>query len=279
MLSLVSLSDPGKSFEHAGTPGWPFVEIDSLHLRHRADLQEGHDTHDLLKPKSELYHELRHRSFEKDSNETLKQDLAWRIGHLGQNDDFWSSVASDLPTQLSEGIAFGTDGPIDAGAIRPKKRGLDPSVIGKHPQFREAQLVRSPFRFFHREDGMSQVKIRPYFKRSPPAGVILTMSSAKGINYINRDFQHHLRESSDAILNDPNVSVVGNMMRYFQSTGTQTWHKESVEWFLVYLLTELTVTPHNEREGLNAISIVGALQAVVQDLVSLYLLNPCGVCD
>ena len=96
----------------------------------------------------------------------------------------------------------------------------------------------------------------------------MTMSSAAGIDYLNRDLPKYLEQPTDMVQDNPDASVVGNILHQFEATGTREWHKETVEWFLVYLVTELGGTPHNIRDGLNAVSILGALQAVVQDLVS-----------
>ena len=92
------------------------------------------------------------------------------------------------------------------------------------------------------------------------------MSAGKGIDYLNRDFQDHLKDDPDAVLTNPDVSVVGHLLEKFEVDGMKGWEQESVEYFLVYLFTELGVTPHNIREGRNSISTLTAMQATVQEL-------------
>ena len=49
------------------------------------------------------------------------------------------------------------------------------------------------------------------------------------------------------------------------------WHISTVECFLVFLLTGLALTPHNGREGYNAISVLDGFQGLLRNLVSIYL--------
>lgn len=93
------------------------------------------------------------------------------------------------------------------------------------------------------------------------------MSAAKGVDYITRDFSTFIEESPADRLQDPQATVVGNLLSSFETTGTRNWHKNTVEWFLVFLLTEFAVTPHNMREGFTAASVLIGYQAVLRDLV------------
>ena len=102
-------------------------------------------------------------------------------------------------------------------------------------------------------------------------GVILTMSAAKGIDYVTRDLPIYLDDSPETTCNNPSASALAHLRTHFETTGTQMWHKSTVEYFLVFLLTELAVTPHNGREGYNAISVLDGFQAVVRNLVSIYV--------
>ena len=104
-------------------------------------------------------------------------------------------------------------------------------------------------------------------------GVLLTMSAAKGIDYVTRDLAMYLDNSPETICNNPSASALAHLRTHFEATGTQMWHKRTVEYFLVFMLTELALTPHNGREGYNAISVLDGFQAVVRSLVSIYLCN------
>ena len=137
--------------------GFPFLEVDHLHLRNRTDLQERRETFELLKPIDEIRNELDCSTFANSQSKTFVKDVEWRAGHLRQSSGYWDMVASDLPAQLSEAMALFGDGPIGVGAVRPRKRDLDPCMIAKHPQYRDALLVRSTFRCFHRSDGKAMI--------------------------------------------------------------------------------------------------------------------------
>lgn len=91
---------------------------------------------------------------------------------------------------------------------------------------------------------------------------------------MDKDFPEYLEDPTECILDNDDASAIGHAFEAFAETGTSTWHRKTVEWFLVYLITEVGVTPHNIRQGHNAISVVSAYQHVVQDLVSQPLLPP-----
>ena len=95
------------------------------------------------------------------------------------------------------------------------------------------------------------------------------MSAAAGVDYLNRDLQTYLEESRDSLFQEEEATVVAHALAAFEKTGTKNWSKATVEWFLVYLATELGATPHNLRQGHNAVAILNAFQYVVQGLVSL----------
>lgn len=76
----------------------------------------------------------------------------------------------------------------------------------------------------------------------------------------------HLSESPDVLFGNDDASAVGHAFQAFAENGTSTWWRRNVEWFLVYLLTEVGTTPHSIRQGFNAPSIETAYSSVIQDL-------------
>ena len=86
------------------------------------------------------------------------------------------------------------------------------------------------------------------------------------MNYLDKNFSNHLAESVDTIFGNDDASAVGHVWEAFAQNGTGTWHRRNVEWFLVYLLTEIGTTPHNFRQGCNAPSFESAYSSVIQDL-------------
>lgn len=237
----------GREFENAGRSGWPYLETEILNFRHRENFQEMRDVYLLLNENKKLHDDLNESTWKADQNASLHSDIDWRADHLAMEPNFWNLVAADMPWQLSEGLAMGTLGPRDG--LRPIVRHVDKQILSSHPFYREAQLVRNPFRTFHRGDGF-----------------LLTLSPMAGINYLDKNFSRHLAEPIDCIFDNDDASAVGHAFQAFADQGTSTWHRNTVEWFLVYLLTEVGVTPHNFRQGCNAPSFESAYSSVIQDL-------------
>lgn len=237
----------GREFQHAGRSGWPYLETEILNFRHRDNFQEMRDTWLLLHNMHELDEDLDESTWKNDHNASFHHDVDWRAGHLGMKPTFWNLVDSDMPWQLSEGLAMGSQGPKDG--LRPISRHVDRQTLSSHHFYSDAQLVRNPFRTFHRGDGY-----------------LLTLSPMAGVNYLDRDFSRHLAEPIDTIFGNDDASAVGHVYEAFAQNGTGSWHRRSVEWFLVYLLTEVGTTPHNFRQGCNAPSFESAYSSVIQDL-------------
>jgi hypothetical protein len=90
-----------------------------------------------------------------------------------------------------------------------------------------------------------------------------------GINYLDKDFAEKLKEPPGCRINDESTSALARVWQVFEKTGTSTWPSETVEWFLVYLMTEVSATPHSISQGYNAPSLPQAYEAVALDLVSI----------
>ena len=52
----------------------------------------------------------------------------------------------------------------------------------------------------------------------------------------------------------------------FSESGTDTWFRKHVEWFLIYPFTEMGATPHNIRQGYSLPSLMDAYDAIVHEL-------------
>ncbi|CAD6589105.1 MAG: hypothetical protein ASARMPREDX12_003591 [Alectoria sarmentosa] len=237
----------GREFENAGRSGWPYLETEVLNFRHRDNFQTMRDVYLLLHDKSELQDDLNESTWRADRNASLHSDVDWRGDHLAMEPSFWNLVDADMPWQLSEGLAMGAMGPRDG--LRPIVRHVDKQILSSHPFYNNAQLVRSPFRTFHRADGF-----------------LLSLSPMAGINYLDKNFHKHLSEPIDALFDNGDAFAIGHVFEAFADQGTKTWHRKTIEWFLVYLITEVGVTPHNFRQGCNAPSFESAYSSVIQDL-------------
>jgi len=239
--------ETGREFENAGRSGWPYLETEVLNFRHRDSFQEMRDVYILLNEREELWPDLNASTWKADQNASLHHDIDWRADHLAMKPDFWTLVSSDMPWQLTEGLAMGTQGPKDG--LQPISRHVDRQTLASHPFYKDAQLVRNPFRTFHRGDGF-----------------LLTLSPMAGVNYLDKNFSRHLAEPIDAMFDNDDASAVGQAFQAFANSGTRTWHRKTVEWYLIYLITEVGVTPHAVRQGCNAPAFESAYSSVIQDL-------------
>lgn len=73
----------------------------------------------------------------------------------------------------------------------------------------------------------------------------------------------------DELFQENLASAITQIYLEFADTGTKTWFRKNVEWFLIYLITEIGTTPHNVRQGYSVPSLMDAYDAVVHELVSL----------
>lgn len=242
---------PGRSFSNAGfNPAWPFIEVDCLNFRHIDDIRDLRDTYCYLSKTRKLDATLDQSCFDGDHNEKLRGDLDWRTSIFNKTIRFWDLVASDLPFQLSDGIPFQSQGPL--AAIKPSLNSKDFEILSQHPHFNKAQLVRDQFRCFHNNNGF-----------------LLTMSAAKGVDYLDSRLEEYLCEPPDSIINNHHASAVGHVMKHFESKGTSTrgqWHMATVEWLLVHIITEVGVTPHNFREGRNIGGLMEGYEEILREL-------------
>ena len=144
----------GRPFERTGTsPRCPHPSIDILQLRNRKELQLQRNAYELLRPLETIQPALDQSALANNRNNSFEKDLEWRKIHLGRQLGYWDTVATDLPYQMSDGVALPAFGPIRA-VVGNTKRKLDPTVLHKHDHFQKSQLVRSLFRTWHRADGM-----------------------------------------------------------------------------------------------------------------------------
>ncbi|KAI4203436.1 MAG: hypothetical protein LQ346_001785 [Caloplaca aetnensis] len=238
---------PGREFENGGAPGWPYLETEILNMRSHQNFQEMRDVYMILSNLKELDEELDQCTFKNDENSSLQSDIDWRAGHLGVTANYWNLVASDMPWSLDEGLAMGIMRPMEG--LKPIGRLVDRQALSIHPFFKDSHLVKNVFRCFHRSDG-----------------IVLTLSPMAGVNFLDKRMGQHLCEPVNAIFDNENASAPGYIFSAFADQGTSTWHRRTVEWFLIYLVTEVGATPHAQRQGYNAPELDSAYQSIIQDL-------------
>ncbi|KAL8784323.1 MAG: hypothetical protein Q9213_004032 [Squamulea squamosa] len=247
----------GRPFNNLGRTGWPYAKVEVLNFCDRDDFQNMRDVYRFLQGNKVLTKELDRECWDgfeptsKTEGRGLLDDLQWRNTHLGLAEDwhtlpgYWAACNSDVPWQITEGLSMPNYGPLEG--LQPKLWQSDKQALHKHRFFGSAQLVRDLFRCFHRGDGF-----------------LLTLSGMQGVNYLDRNFKRHLAEPRGAIFDNDVASAIAFVRQQFNETGTQTWHRPSVEWLLVHLMTEIGATPHIDRQGCNAPMLEGAYQEVIQ---------------
>lgn len=142
----------GREFENAGRSGWPYLETEVLNFRSQENFQQLRDVYLLLQGLDDLQEPLNETIWDgEEKTSSLHSDIDWRADHLGIKANYWNMVASDMPWQLSEGIALGNLVPVDG--LQPVGRHIDKQSLSAHPFFKNSQIVRNPFRCFHRSDG------------------------------------------------------------------------------------------------------------------------------
>lgn len=226
---------PGRDFEHAGRSGWPYLETEVLNFRSKDNFQEMRDVYLFLKDLKEFQKPLNDCAWDGDQNANLHSDIDWRADHLGMDATYWNLVDSDMPWQLTEGIAMGSQGPVEG--LRSIGRHIDKQALSSHPFFEKSQLVRNPFRCFHRSDGTYASSIVALSLTR--VGYLLTLSPMAGVNYLDKNLAQHLSDPIELIFDNDNASAVGHVFQAFAEQGTTSWHRCTVEWFLVSTETSI----------------------------------------
>ncbi|PKS07399.1 hypothetical protein jhhlp_006001 [Lomentospora prolificans] len=174
-----------------------------------------------------------------------QNDVKWRAKHVGRTIDFWDFVRADFPNPLPErflGQASNTN------VKGPLPTDNDRQAISDHEQFLNAMLMTCQLRAFHRSDGY-----------------LLTFSNTTGIDYLGKPFREWL-DQPDQFMHDSEVSILAHVAENFTASGTSRWHYPTVEWLIVYLMTEAATVPHNIRQGRNSISLLTAYQDIAREL-------------
>lgn len=265
---------PGKHFHRGGGNPWPDLYDPVLEFHHKDYFKEKRDTFFLLRDRQALSKILDDTLFLNVNNDKIRKDVQWRCDHLNIDMTFWNVMQCGSPDQLSESILTGVvQWPSDG--VRPTDRPITEQMFSRHPFYKQARarLVKTIFRIFHRDDGQSSPLTgfiyQTFCLRGRKTGCLLTISPMNGINYVDKDFSKKLKEPPQCRIFDESTSALARVWQVFEKTGTSTWPSETVEWFLVYLVTELAITPHTISQGFNAPSLVKAYAAVALDLVSI----------
>ncbi|KAH7405931.1 hypothetical protein DE146DRAFT_630628 [Phaeosphaeria sp. MPI-PUGE-AT-0046c] len=158
------------------------------------------------------------------------------------------------------------------GICTAKLEQVTQSLYG-HPLFERAYIARNPLRCLHRDDGRPDTNA---IDDSPPIhrGCLLAMSPAAGVDYLHTKLQNYLQSPPEEFNIDNFASGIAEIFREFSETGTDTWHRKNVEWFLVHQVTEPGTTLYNIRQGYSVPSLMDAYGAIVHELNSSHSRSP-----
>jgi hypothetical protein len=232
------------------------------------------DTFNILQDFRHLTGELDAINFDRNVDSILQGDLIYRSHSMAASTQCWHLAYSDIPRQLGEGMPG--DVPAVEGGSKIILPELSDHMLSHHPRYRDSVMVRDPFRCFDGGDGTSYLSSNRFNVFHTFPGYILTMSAASGVNLLGKDLQGELEVPTNYDPHNESNSVIGylrtGLEKYYYSNdhfGWHKWEKEKIEWFLVYLITELEPTPFAGRWSRDLPEIQAAYAAIVQDLVRL----------
>jgi len=239
----------GKPFMHSGIPGFPYpCNVHSPSFYNLQHFEEQLEAWTILSKVPALRNGPTRDVLEGFSLDQI-DDLQWRSDHLRKPIDFWDMVKADLPYLMSN---------CSIGDLNPRNRGstdVQPLDAETRPAleelryFKNSIMMISHFRPFHRSDGF-----------------LLTFQPMPGVDYLGQSFQDWIDPSND-VLGDPDASAIAHTAHTFLKGGTQHWHRKTVEWLMVYLITEIVSSPNNHRQGNSAPSLTNGYHSVAVDLV------------
>ena len=143
------------STNNTNDTSWQYPEFETFGVRRRKDLEDMRDIQLILKNFEEFA--CVNETLDSECLENIKpdliQDLEWRAGHLRSSLTYWDMVYGDLQHQLSSGPS------LHDNSLKIISASFNVSVqtISGTQLYKDAQIVRYPFRTFHRTDGTSDL--------------------------------------------------------------------------------------------------------------------------
>ena len=200
-------------------------DCEILNLRTLKEVQEAYNVLDLVRRWSNQDSASESKDFfqygaREQSGTSLKGSL-WCANRDQMT--FEELAHAALPWHLGSGFPNGFGGvdleawPVDAKVVE--------QTLSNHHRFKDTILVKDPLRCVYRK------------------GIILTFSPCRGISYIDRILKTELEKSPMRAGKDAETSVIPKVQHDFPTRGTQGWPSKTVEWFMVYLMIEVLITP------------------------------------
>jgi hypothetical protein len=96
---------------------------------------------------------------------------------------------------------------------------------------------------------------------------LLTLAPPIGVNFLDKDLSEHVQEPVDSLSENTKASAIAAVFQQFAEIGTKHWSSKTVEYLLIFIITEIAATPHSMRDGHSAPDIAIAYQSILQELV------------
>ena len=200
-------------------------ECEILNLRTLKVVQEAYNVLDLIRRWSKEDSASESKDFfqygAREQSGTSWGRSLWRVNR--EQMAFEELAHAALPWHLGSGFPNGFRG-VDLEAWPVDAKVVEQTLSYQH-RFKDTILVKDPLRCVYRK------------------GIILTFSPCRGISYIDRILNSELEKPPMRAGKDPETSVIPKVQHDFPTRGTQGWPSKTVEWFMVYLTTEVLITP------------------------------------
>ncbi|PKS08381.1 hypothetical protein jhhlp_005325 [Lomentospora prolificans] len=235
----------GKPFAQTGNLAWPYLDNLQVMAFYSRKLYE--DQVEAWNSLSQVA-SLKNGPTEdvlKGFSEVVADDLEWRGQVTRKNIDFWSLAKADLPFSMSDKMLGDLD--LQNRRLPSDVSKLD-QAVSLHPAFKDSLVMISHWRAFHRDDGF-----------------LLTFSSQPGINYNSNEFPDWLADAEN-IMDNPRASALAYLSDTFLNSGTSRWHRKTVEWLAVFIMTEIATTPNSIRTGGGCQDLLGAYRDLAVQL-------------
>jgi hypothetical protein len=138
---------------HTHDISWEYPEFETFGVRRRKDMEDMRDTQLILRNHEEFVDINKTLDIDclDNLNPDVVDDLTWRADHLRSKLDYWNMVYGDLQHQLSSGPSLHQN----SLKLSPASLDVDRQAISTTQLYTDAQIIRYPFRTFHRADGTS----------------------------------------------------------------------------------------------------------------------------
>ena len=199
------------------------MEVNRLHIQSRREVQDQRRAYSCFSQDKELREALKDHHVNGINDKKLCRTIQRRAKMADvQNFDYWD-MSSNLDSQAL--IEFSRFFEKDFMHINEKEqlRTLEPTCLRHHSYFKGSQLMVSLIRCYTSDDSKWDKNHWIQRQDSQQIDVLLILSEGQGVDLLNSQLRVHLREPPLIIEQDPELSVIGSVMKRFETTGLREW--------------------------------------------------------